>query len=71
MVDSSIGKPLAELRDAVNQELLRRESAEALVPVDKEPVPPGFTDQVRRYYERLGTGAAAPGSAPVGGNNPK
>jgi hypothetical protein len=56
MVDSTIGKPLAELRNSVNQELLRRQSAEALVPIDKEPVPPAYSEQVKRYYERLGSG---------------
>jgi len=44
------------LRDAVAQELLRRESAEALVPIDREPVPPEYAEKVRRYYERLGSG---------------
>jgi hypothetical protein len=56
VVQQTIGKPLAELRDQVAQELLRRESAEALVPIDREPVPPEYADQVRRYYERLGSG---------------
>jgi hypothetical protein len=56
MVDEQIGKPLAELRDAVAQELARRESNEALVPLDREAVPPQYADQVRKYYERLGSG---------------
>jgi hypothetical protein len=55
-VRDSIGKPLLELRDAVAQELMKRESSEALVPIDREPVPPEYADQVRRYYERLGSG---------------
>ena len=38
------------------EELLRRESSEALVPIDREPVPPEYAEQVRRYYERLGSG---------------
>lgn len=56
MVRDSIGRPLVELRDAVAQELLRRQSKEALVPIDREPVPPQYADEVRRYYERLGAG---------------
>jgi DNA polymerase III delta prime subunit len=56
VVQEMVGRPLIELRDAVAQELMRRESSEALVPIDREPVPPGYADQVRRYYERLGSG---------------
>jgi hypothetical protein len=56
MIDQTIGRPLAELRDAVAQELARRDSSEALVPIDREPVPPEYADKVRRYYERLGSG---------------
>jgi hypothetical protein len=56
LVQETIGQPLAELRDQVTQELMRRESPEALVPIDREPVPPQYSDQVRRYYERLGSG---------------
>ena len=29
---------------------------EALVPIDREPVPPQYAEEVRRYYERLGAG---------------
>ena len=38
------------------QELMRRESSEARVPIDREPVPPEYAEQVKRYYERLGSG---------------
>jgi hypothetical protein len=34
----------------------RRESPDALVPIDRDPVPPQFAEGVRRYYERLGSG---------------
>ena len=60
MVRDTIGRPLVELRDAVSQELLKRESSEALVPIDREPVPPQYAEEVRRYYERLGSGRAEP-----------
>lgn len=56
IVIDTVSQPLVDLRNAVNQELLRRESAEALVPIDREPVPPEYAEQVRKYYERLGSG---------------
>jgi len=46
--------PLNELREQVNQELLRHESSEALVPIDRDPVPSKFSELVKRYYEKLG-----------------
>ncbi|HVS71918.1 MAG TPA: hypothetical protein VHQ47_11740 [Phycisphaerae bacterium] len=55
-VDENIAQPLAQLRDAISTELLRRDSADARVPIDKEPVPAAYADEVRRYYERLGSG---------------
>jgi hypothetical protein len=56
LVREFIGRPLVELRQSVSEELLRRESRDALVPIDREPVPPEYVEQVRRYYERLGSG---------------
>jgi hypothetical protein len=52
-----VAEPLRELRQRVSQELLRR-SAErtSLVPIDRDAVPEEFSDQVRRYYEQLGSG---------------
>jgi hypothetical protein len=55
LVRESIGQPLAELRQKVAEELLKKESSEALVPIDREPVPSTYAEQVRRYYERLGS----------------
>jgi len=49
-------EPLAELRDRIAEEVRRRESPDALVPIDRDPVPPQFAEGVRRYYERLGSG---------------
>jgi hypothetical protein len=54
IVKVQIGKPLAELRDRIGQELARRESKEALVPIDRDPVPVKYSDRVRKYYEELG-----------------
>jgi len=49
-------EPLAELRNRIAEEVKRRESPDALVPIDRDPVPPQFAEGVRRYYERLGSG---------------
>ncbi len=54
IVKMQISKPLAELRNRVNEELVRRESKESLVPIDRDPVPVKYSDRVRRYYEELG-----------------
>ena len=51
-----IADPILELRDRVAEEVRRRESPDALVPIDRDPVPPRFADGVRRYYERIGSG---------------
>ena len=51
-----VANPLAELRERVSEEIRRRESPDALVPIDRDPVPPQFAEGVRRYYERLGSG---------------
>lgn len=53
-VRTDIARPLAEVRQKVGDELARRESKEALVPIDRDPVPNRFSDLVRRYYEQLG-----------------
>jgi hypothetical protein len=54
VVKSKITAPLAELRDRLGEELARRESKDALVPIDRDPVPPKYSEHVRRYYEELG-----------------
>lgn len=54
LVRAQILNPLTELRDRLNQELLRHQSSEALVPIDRDPVPSKFSELVRRYYEQLG-----------------
>ena len=56
LVQLEVVKPLVELRDRVTTELLKRTTPEALVPIDRDPVPPRFSDPVRKYFERLGTG---------------
>lgn len=55
LVQSQIAAPLAEVRSRVSEELARRESQDALVPIDRDPVPNKFSELVRRYYEKLGS----------------
>jgi len=54
VVQLQVMKPLTEVRDRIADELARRESREALVPLDRDPVPNRYSDLVRRYYEELG-----------------
>ncbi len=55
LVRELVAEPLDELRDRVIEELLRQSAPrDALVPVDRDPVPEVFVDRVRRYYEELG-----------------
>ncbi len=54
VITTQISAPLAEVRARVDEELLKRQSKDALVPLDRDPVPPKYSDQVRRYYEQLG-----------------
>jgi hypothetical protein len=54
VVRLQVMKPLLEVRDRVADELARRESNDALVPIDRDPVPTRYSDLVRRYCEELG-----------------
>ena len=56
LVKAQISGPLLEVRNRVAEELARREKSDALVPIDRDPVPTKFSDLVRRYYEKLGNG---------------
>jgi len=49
-----ISGPLVEVRSRIAEELARRQSTEAPVPADRDPVPAKFAELVRRYYEQLG-----------------
>jgi hypothetical protein len=51
-----VADPIQELRIRIAEEVRRRESPDALVPIDRDPVPPQYAERVRRYYERLGSG---------------
>ena len=50
------GRSYTGAPDKIAAELLRRDSADARVPIDREPVPAAYAEEVRRYYERLGSG---------------
>jgi hypothetical protein len=56
LVRVQVAEPLAELSDRVSEELLRRNSRQAVVPLDRDPVPPRYSEKTRRYYEQLGSG---------------
>lgn len=56
LVNEQVLLPLKELRNRVSDEVLRRSSKRALVPLDRDPVPPAYAEKTRQYYERLGTG---------------
>jgi hypothetical protein len=55
-LQSLVAEPIQELRNRIAEEVRRRASPDALVPIDRDPVPPQFAEGVRRYYERLGSG---------------
>jgi hypothetical protein len=54
VVETQISTPLAEIRTRVDEELQKRQSKDALVPLDRDPVPTKYSELVRRYYEQLG-----------------
>ena len=54
VVKTHISTPLAEVRNRVDEELARRASKEALVPLDRDPVPVQFSERVKRYYRGVG-----------------
>jgi len=56
LVQQSIAEPLNQLRQRIDEELAKHQDDDTLVPIDRDPVPRRFADQVRRYYERLGAG---------------
>ncbi|MFZ2148522.1 MAG: hypothetical protein WAV28_15005 [Sedimentisphaerales bacterium] len=56
MVRQQITNPLTELRKRLSNKLAQLQSDEALVPIDRDPVPSRFAELVRKYYENLGGG---------------
>lgn len=61
LVDQLIAEPLHRIREKVNEELLRNAAEKnALVPIDRDPVPSQFQRQLEQYYENLGRSAPQP-----------
>ncbi|MBW7989736.1 MAG: hypothetical protein FVQ84_06950 [Planctomycetes bacterium] len=56
LVKQQITNPLTELHKHLSDKLAQLKSDEALVPIDRDPVPGRFAELVRRYYENLGGG---------------
>ncbi|MFO0896275.1 MAG: DUF4175 family protein [Pirellulales bacterium] len=56
LLKEQVLEPLVQLRDRIAEELARRDVKRSDVPLDRDPVPREFADQVREYYERLGRG---------------
>jgi hypothetical protein len=56
VVQTQVVKPLNELRERVSERLAQLQSSEAMVPIDRDPVPDRFTELVRTYFENLGQG---------------
>jgi len=54
VVRMQVMKPLMEVRDQIADELARRQSQDALVPIDRDPVPARYSELVKKYYEELG-----------------
>ncbi|MBN2590942.1 MAG: hypothetical protein JXA96_13840 [Sedimentisphaerales bacterium] len=54
VVEMNVVKPLTEVRKRITEELAKIESKEAIVPIDRDPVPERYSELVRAYYENLG-----------------
>jgi hypothetical protein len=56
LVQTQVIKPLTELRQRVSERLAQLQSNEAMVPIDRDPVPDRYNEMVRTYFENLGQG---------------
>jgi hypothetical protein len=56
LVQTQVMRPLTELRQHVSERLAQLQSSEAMVPIDRDPVPDRFSELVRTYFENLGQG---------------
>ena len=57
LVRVQVMKPPVEVRQRLEEELAKRDNREAMVPIDRDPVPGRFSELVRKYYENLGKDA--------------
>lgn len=55
VVREQIVTPMTQVRVWLQEELARRENANSLVPLDRDPVPDNYSELVRKYYEKLGS----------------
>jgi hypothetical protein len=55
VVRQQILAPLSQVRVWLSEELARKENANSLVPLDRDPVPGNYSELVRKYYEKLGS----------------
>ena len=55
LLEEQVINPLRMVSKRVSEELAKHNSREAVVPVDRDPVPQKYSDLVSRYYERLGS----------------
>jgi hypothetical protein len=56
LVQNQVINPLVELRQRVSERLAQLQSDQAMVPIDRDPVPDRFSELVRTYFENLGQG---------------
>ncbi|MCC9657262.1 hypothetical protein [Rhodopirellula halodulae] len=57
LVEEMIVEPMRELQRDLAEEFMRRSTKkQSLVPIDRDPVPDEYTEAVRQYYERIGSG---------------
>ncbi|NDB75111.1 MAG: hypothetical protein EB141_05620 [Verrucomicrobia bacterium] len=54
LVRMQILKPLVEVKQRIEEEIAKRDNREAMVPIDRDPVPGKFSELVKKYYENLG-----------------
>ena len=53
LVRTTIYEPLVELQKQIAEEIAKKESKDALVPIDRDPVPARYSELVRKYYQEL------------------
>ena len=56
LIQKQLVAPMAELEKRLAEEIARRDTDKSLVPIDRDPVPSRYSELVRLYYERLGSG---------------
>jgi len=55
VVRKQILAPLTQVRVWLQEELVRQQNSQSLVPLDRDPVPEHYSELVRKYYEKLGS----------------